>query len=124
VVDITPKQAKALTLLAAGCTNAEAAKGAGVSSRTVDNWKSKPDFQKMLSFAVQAQLNASLAQLVAGASDAVKELNSIITSSDTPSRVKVTAISTLLNYSMRVREWALEDRLESLEGLLDGDNPE
>lgn len=124
MVDITPKQAKALTLLAAGCTNAEAAKGAGVSSRTIDNWKSKPDFQKLLSFAVQAQLNASLAQLVAGASDAVKELTSIITSSDTPSRVKVTAISILLSNAMRVREWSLEDRLEALEGALDGDNLE
>lgn len=123
-MELTPKQAKALTLLAAGCTNAEAAKGAGVSSRTIDNWKAKPDFQKMLSFAVQAQLNASLAQLVAGASDAVEELNLIITSSDTPSRVKVTAISVLLGNAMRVREWALEDRLEALEGTLDGDNSE
>lgn len=123
-MELNPKQAKALTLLAAGCTNAEAAKGAGVSSRTIDNWKSKPDFQKLLSFAVQAQLNASLAQLVAGASDAVKELNSIIISPDTPSRVKVSAISVLLSNAMKVREWALEDRLEALEGTLDGDNPE
>lgn len=124
MVNLTAKQAKALTLLAAGATNAEAAKGAGVSLRTIDNWKAKPDFQKLLSYAVQAQLNSSLAELVAGASDAVKELNSIITSPDTPSRVKVTAINVLLTNAMKVRDWALEERLEALEYNLDGTIPE
>ncbi|MEO1762609.1 MAG: LuxR C-terminal-related transcriptional regulator [Cyanobacteria bacterium J06629_18] len=118
-MELTPKQMRALSLIAAGATNAQAAEAVNVSQRTIVNWKALPNFQKLLSFAVQSQFNSALAQLVCGSQDAVLELQNIITSSDTPARIKVSAISVLLSHASQVRSWALEQRLENLEAFLD-----
>jgi Bacterial regulatory proteins, luxR family len=118
--ELTPKQCIALTSLAAGASNKEAAEAAGVALRTVESWKSNPQFKKMLRVAVNQMFDAALAQLVSGSQEAVKELRNIITNPETPSRTKVTAIGVLLDNAVKVKNWHLEDRLARVEGTLDG----
>jgi hypothetical protein len=120
-MELTPKQAIALTHLVAGATNGEAAKAAGVSKRSVEAWKALPEFKKHLKVAVNQMLDESLAELVLGSKAAVKELNTIIADEETPTRTKLSAISILLSNAAKVRDWYLEERLESIESALDGE---
>jgi hypothetical protein len=120
--ELTPKQCIALTSLAAGASNKEAAEAAGVALRTIESWKSKPHFQGMLRTAVNKMLDAALAELVAGSQEAAKELRGIITNPETPSRIKVTAIGVLFDNAVKVKNWHLEDRLTRVEVVLDGTN--
>ncbi len=120
--DLTPKQCIALTSLAAGSSNKEAAEAAGVALRTVESWKSNPQFKKMLRVAVNQMFDAALAELTAGSQDAAKELRSIIVNPETPSRTKITAIAVLFDNAAKVRGWYLEDRLAHVEETLDGAN--
>jgi len=117
---LTPTQYQALTLLAAGYSNQEAAVATGVAIRTIERWKKKPDFQKLLREAVTKSFDAAIAELVSGSREAAKELKQIISSPDTGDRIKVTAISVLFANAIKVRDWSLEERLERIENLLNG----
>jgi hypothetical protein len=121
--ELTPKQYLALTRLASGSTNKEAAEAAGVALRTIEGWKTKPEFQKLLKTAVNMMLDAALAELVSGSQLAAKQLVQIISDPDTPSRTKVTAISVLFDTAVKVKQWNLEDRLARVEITLDGFEP-
>jgi hypothetical protein len=96
-VDLTPSQIKALIKLTSGSGDAEAAQAAGVSTRTIQNWKSQYNFRNMLRQAVLSCYDAAIAEIASGAQDAAKELKAIIADPDTPKRVKVSAITALLN---------------------------
>lgn len=118
--ELTPKQYLALTRLAAGSTNKEAAESADVSLRTIEGWKAKPHFQKLLKTAVNMMFDAALAELVSGGRDAAKELIKIISDPNTPSRTKVTAIGVLFDTAEKVKQWNFEERLADVEITLDG----
>jgi hypothetical protein len=122
-LDLAPNQVKALIKLAAGSGDEEAAQAAGVTVRSVQNWKKQPNFKSMLRQAVAATYDAAIAELVDGAKDAARELKEIITDPDTPKRVKVSAIATLLEIASKAKQTILEERLERLEGIVDGDEP-
>ncbi|HAG80472.1 MAG TPA: hypothetical protein DCL61_04700 [Cyanobacteria bacterium UBA12227] len=122
-LDLAPNQTKALIKLAAGSGDDEAAQAAGVTVRSIQNWKKQPNFKSMLRQAVIATYDAAIAELVDGAKDAAKELKGIITDPDTPKRVKVSAIATLLEVASKAKQTMLEERLERLEGIVDGDEP-
>jgi hypothetical protein len=116
--ELTPKQCIALTCLAAGSSNQQAASAAGVALRTVEGWKANPQFKKMLRTAVNQMLDAALAELVAGSGDAARELKSIINDPETPSRIKIRAIEVLFENCVKVKSWYLEDRLNTVEVVL------
>ena len=123
--EFTAKQQIALCQLAAGASNVEAAAQAGVSLSCVEKWKARPDFQKNLKDAVSRVYDAAIAELVAGARDAAKELKRIISDPDVSDRVKVSAIQCLFATAEKCKQWQLEARLERVEVLLDEpDSPE
>lgn len=117
--ELTPKQYLALTRLAAGSTNQDAADSAGVSLRTIEGWKGKPHFQKLLKTAVNMMFDAALAELVSGSQDAAKELIKIISDPNTPPRTKISAIGVLFDTAAKVKQWNLEDRLGYVESAID-----
>jgi hypothetical protein len=119
-LDLAPNQVKALVKLAAGSGDEEAAKAAGVTVRSVQNWKKLPNFKAMLRQAVITTYDAAIAELVNGAKDAAKELKEIINDPDTPKRVKVSAIATLLEVASKAKQAMLEERVEKLEEIIDG----
>lgn len=121
---ITPLQNKALCLLAAGYTVSEVVEMTGVGKRTLDRWRTTPEFKRLLQEAVAATYDAAVAELVAGSRQAALKLKEIIDSPDVASKTKVTAINVLLANAARAKDSVLEQRLEVLEGTLDGINTE
>lgn len=117
---LTPAQNLALCLLASGYSTKEVAEQAGVTSKTIERWKSKPNFEKLLRDAIAKTYDAAVAELCSGARDAAKELKRIINDPDVPSRTKVTAISVLLSNASKAKDTILEERLERVENSLDG----
>ena len=95
VDDLTPQQYRALTELAAGYSNTTVAKNSGVTVRTIEGWRKLPTFKKLLREALAACFDAAVAELVLHSQQAAKELNRIALDSDTPSRVKVSAITAM-----------------------------
>lgn len=117
---LTYTQCEALVLLAAGYTDDEVAEKTVVAKSTIIRWKKSPEFERLLKQAQLKYIDSALAELVKGAKEAVQELNNIITDSDVPSRTKVSAISVLLSHIVKMREVDLEERLERLEEIVDG----
>ncbi len=112
-----------MTLLVAGYSLEEVAEKTDVSVRTIQRWKKRPDFQRLLTEAVGKTFDAAIAELVAGSIDAAQELKQIIKDSDVPVRVRVTAISVLLANAWKSKDAILEERLQRVEELLDGTDP-
>jgi transcriptional regulator with XRE-family HTH domain len=115
-------QCEALVLLAAGYTDEEVAAKTVVAKSTIARWRKSPEFERLLKQAQLKYIDSALAELVKGAKEAVKELNNIITDPDVPSRTKVSAISVLLTHIVKMREMDLEERLERIEVILDGNH--
>ncbi|MBW4450644.1 MAG: hypothetical protein KME38_28400 [Spirirestis rafaelensis WJT71-NPBG6] len=122
--ELTPTQNQALCLLAAGYDKHEVANISGITIRTLDRWRKNPKFDKLLKQAIRKTYDACIAELVSGSRDAARTLKSIISDSDVPSRVKVTAIQVLLTNASKVKDDLLEERLEAVEALLDADKNE
>ncbi|BAY67209.1 hypothetical protein NIES22_73720 (plasmid) [Calothrix brevissima NIES-22] len=120
-MSLSPIQNEALVLLACGYSRDDVAAKTGVSKSTINRWAIQPNFKAMLRDAVVQSYDAAIAELVSGSREAAKELKAIITDPDTPKRVKVSAIQVLLTTAAKVKESALEERLEAIEAALDGD---
>lgn len=115
-------QCEALVLLAAGYTDEEVAEKTVVDRKTIGRWKKSPEFERLLKGAQLKLIDSALAELIKGAREAVKVLNDIITDPDVPSRTKVSAIAVLLTHIVKMREIDLEERLERLEVIVDGNH--
>jgi DNA-binding MurR/RpiR family transcriptional regulator len=118
-LSLTPIQNEALCLLAAGYSRDHVAQKTGVSKVTINRWATQPDFKILLRDAVVQVYDAAIAELVSGSREAARELKAIITDPDTPKRVKVSAIQVLLTTAAKVKEAALEERIEAIEAALD-----
>ncbi|KOP27283.1 hypothetical protein AMR41_05805 [Hapalosiphon sp. MRB220] len=120
--ELTYSQYEALVLLAAGYSDDEVAEKTVVSTHTIRRWRKLPEFEKLLRQAQLKFIDSALAELIKGAREAVKVLNDIITDPDVPSRTKVSAIAVLLTHIVKMREIDLEERLERLEAIVDGNH--
>lgn len=108
-------------MLAANHCRDEIAQACGITTRTLDKWKQLENFQALLKQAVAQTYDAAVAELVLGSQEAAKELRMIILDPDTPGRTKVSAISVLLTNAAKAKEALLEERLERVEEILNGD---
>jgi len=113
--NLTHKQAIALVKLCAGGTDAEAAKLANVSTRTISRWKSEPGFSRTMYAATNVLLESAVANLALGADDASKELVNIIKNPETPARVKLQGINILFSICYKAKEYRMEERIQALE---------
>jgi hypothetical protein len=117
--DLTPQQYRALTQLAAGYSNMTVAKNSNVTVKTIEGWRKLPKFKQLLREALAQCFDAAIAELVLHSQQAAKELNRIALDPDTPSRVKVSAITAMLTFASRAKDAHLESRLEILEKQLE-----
>jgi predicted transcriptional regulator len=79
IADLTPKQVRALSLLAAGKTGVQVAKALKVNAATVSQWLNHdPGFAKALDALRWESLRAADAELQAAASEAVAELRKLL----------------------------------------------
>ena len=119
--NLTPEQYRVLTQIAAGYSNNEVAKKHGVTVKTIENWRKLPKFKQLLREALSECFDAAVAELVQHSQRAARELNFIIQDPDTPSRVRVSAITAMLTFASKAKDAHLESRLEELEKLLEHD---
>jgi hypothetical protein len=119
VEQLTVKQYLAITHLAAGATNLQAADAVGVSESSIEKWKRRADFQLLLKESVRRVYDAAIAELACGAIDSARELRTIINNPDAPDRVKIQAIQVLFSQLQNARNWEFENRVERLEAMLD-----
>lgn len=121
-----PKQAKALALLASGSSNTEVANAVGVSLRTIELWKSQPEFKTHLASLGSKLLDLAFIQLSAHIDEVNSELLRIILSPDTNDRVKVSAIQTyynILNNAIETKaERTKDEKLQKLPSRRDDNN--
>ncbi len=115
---LTVKQYLAITHLARGATNKEAADATGCSESSVEKWKRRGDFQSLLKVSVRRIHDASIADLASSALDASRELKAIINNPDTSDRVKIAAIQVLFGRLENARNWENEIRIDNLEMLI------
>ena len=115
------QQYRALCVLIAGGSVEAAAQAGEVSVAAIKKWKQHPTFKRKLKDAIVKVYDAALAEIVLGAKDAVRELNSIIINPETSDRVKVTAIGTLLTHAANAKQLVIDERVAALEVALNGD---
>ena len=114
--NLTPKQQKGIIALLGSKTVANAANEAGVSRTTVYEWMRQPGFSAELRKAQSVAIDAASTRLANGLSKAVDVLYEVMTGKETSEGVKRLAASDWINYSLRLREFAVfEARLEALE---------
>lgn len=121
-MELEENQITALCLLAAGYQISVVAERTGVTRRTIERWKLQPEFKKTLREAMCRVYDSAIAELTLGAKEAALELKRIIHDSDVPAKVKITAINVLLTHTARAKDAVLEQRLEDMESVLDGNN--
>ena len=117
--ELTPQQYRAITLIAAGYSNAEIAQESNLSIKTIEAWRKLPQFKQLLRDALSQCFNAAIAELVLHSQEAAKELNKIAFDSETPARVRISAITAMLSFASKAKESHLERRLELLEEQLE-----
>lgn len=106
----------AVLALAQGEPTSNAAKSAGVTTRTVERWCADPEFALEVRSTRTELLNAAVGQLAAGAVEAVATLRAAMANPDEKGHVRVQAARSLLDALLPLRESLdLEQRLAALE---------
>ncbi|WP_405698206.1 hypothetical protein OHA99_26740 [Streptomyces coelicoflavus] len=109
-----PKRPAAVLALAQGHTTGQAAKTAGVSSRTILRWLEDDDFRQEISETRTELLRAAVGRLAAAATLAVDTLMDALTTEKGQARVQ--AAKVILESTMALRESLdLEERIAAIE---------
>ena len=113
------KQQKALTALLSGMSQAEAAKAANVSLRTVQRWIASPAFSQALSDSIGSAVSVSVSRLAALADVAVDVMSEVMTSKEATISQRLRASNFLLTSLLKLGEYAdVTARIEALEDRL------
>ncbi|MCV3214504.1 hypothetical protein OGM63_13445 [Plectonema radiosum NIES-515] len=112
---MTPLQYSALTQILAGYSTATVAKNTGLTIKSIERWRQLPRFKALMREAMSAMFTAAVAEIVLHSQQAAKELCMIALDSEVPSRVRVSAITAMLNVAGKAHDAHLQSRLEKLE---------
>lgn len=82
----------------------EAARKSGLSEKTIRNYIDNDEFRRELRNAAAERTNAISRKLTDISAEAVTALSDIITSEEVPPTVKISAIRTALEYSLKFYE--------------------
>jgi len=105
----------AISALLTEPTIPEAAKKAGVHERTLYRWLQDEEFKNEYNKAKRQLVDQALNYMQAITGTAIRKLNEIIEADDTPPNVKVSAIKTLLDNVVKIREVEeLEKEIEEI----------
>ena len=82
----------------------EAARAAGIGTRTLLRWLQLPEFQKAFRDARRAAFSQSIARLQQGASAAATTLLKTMIDPNTPASVRIRAAECVMNHAMKAIE--------------------
>ncbi len=116
VKELTPKQAQALRSLLAKPSIGEAAKDAGVTSRTLYRWLDEPAFRQALTQAEDQAINAATRRLVGISEVAVAVIASIMADRNVHAGTRLRAAQAVLDNLLKLVELRnLSERIAALE---------
>ncbi len=102
-------------------TIAEACKVVGVSDVTLWRWLQLPEFQTAYRASRRQVVEGAIAQLQNDCTIAVRVLREVAEDKEAPASARVSAAKTILEQSISAVELIdLQERIERLEGFLDG----
>jgi hypothetical protein len=111
-----PKKEAAVLALLSSRNLEEAAKAAGVTSRTLNRWLKEPEFNSAYRAAKRAAFDQAIARLHQFSSAAVSTLGKVMLDPATPPATKVRAADSILDHTAKAIETEdLEARLAALE---------
>ena len=117
---MTPNKNKALQALLTQPTKKAAAKAAGITTRTLANYLSDPDFMERYREAYQEILEETARAAQQRIAPAFETLQQIIESDTESGQVKITAIRTLLEYSLKLLDVVdTQKRLKELQSIVE-----
>ena len=110
------KQEDAIAALLTQRNVDEAARAAGIGTRTLLRWLQLPEFQKAYRDARRAAFSQSIARLQQGASAAATTLLKTMIDPDTPASVRIRAAECIMNHATKAIEIEdIEARVAALE---------
>lgn len=96
-------------------TITDAAQNTGVNERTLYRWMKEEEFREKYDNARKQMVNQALVYLQSLTGKATKKLEEIIDDNNTPANVKVSAIRTVLDNVVKIKELQeIEQELENL----------
>ena len=114
---LTPRQQKAVELLACGLSIREVAARVGRHERTLRRWLDRPEFVEALSELQDAAWRHALRRLRALASKAVDTLRDVLCDPEVPATARVGAAKAVFEIVRNVDLEDLRERLAQLEAL-------
>lgn len=115
MVTLTQKQNRALIALLTQPTREEAAKAAGITSKTLRTYLSDPSFQAAYKEALSEMMEDAVAQGKQCLNPAFSTLREIAEDNEQQAQARVSAARSLIEYTMRLNEQT--DILEKLREL-------
>ena len=113
---MTARQEKALAALLNSSTQDEAAKAAGIGTRTIKTYLQDEAFRKEYRSRLTELCENAARKAQRELSQSVDTLTAIRDDKDTPPAQRITAAKTIIDSALRLREHVeLEDRIEALE---------
>lgn len=113
---MTARQEKALAALLNSNTQDEAAKAAGIGTRTIKTYLQDEAFRKEYRSRLTELCENAARKAQRELSQSVDTLTAIRDDKDTPPAQRITAAKTIIDSALRLREQVeLEDRIEALE---------
>jgi len=109
---LTPRQRRAVELLAAGYSYREAASELGIGEATLRRWRKRPDFAEALREAEKAIWDATIRKLRALGEKAVRTLGKALDDPGATPSSRIAAARAILEMGARAEAFA---RLEELE---------
>lgn len=121
-MELSPNQIQAISVLAAGGTNREAAAAAGVTERCIEKWRAQnPAFLDLVESIALEVFNQSIKKAVSASNKAVEKLISIIENDDLPARTQIKACEVLLNHGEKLTLAQVQRRIKTIEQALEDD---
>lgn len=115
------RQQKALTALLTSPSRAEAAKAAGVTTRTLQNYLADPEFQVEYKKAFGNMVDDAAAQARQSFAPALSTLREIVEDKDEDANARISAARAILSHGMKLIETTdILDRLNELEAAMEG----
>ncbi len=121
-MELSPNQLLAITVLACGGTNRQAAAAANVTERTVEKWRAEnsafPDLMESIALEI---FNQSVRKAVGAVNKCVEKLISIVEDEEVPVRTQIKACEVLLSHGEKLSLAQVQRRIKNIEQALEDD---
>ena len=118
---MTPRQQKALAALLTSPSRAAAAETAGITTRTLQNYLSDPEFQREYKRAFEGVVVDATRQAQQAISPALSTLREIVEDKGEDAQARISAARAILSHGLKLTETTdILNRLQELETAIEG----